>query len=424
MSAPFPTERLRPALEAAMRVAKSGEEADPVEQAPPSLRRYLNFARLPTAALVVVRRTLDEDAEFRQRVIEASSAEEAGEAGWQWLTREEGWEERLSRLAEEADKRHRDKSEQRAERSALRQVEASEEARRRAEATAARHAEQAREARVELDAERARRRLAEQAAEALRAELAGAEEALTAARAELSTSSVERARLVAENDQIRRQLDEHGDGDGGAPAPEEPAIDRTALAHLIAAAAAALAEAASLLESPGSVAPTSRSAERTGDKTPGGVSEDRRRPVRLPGGVLDDSVEAADFLVRVPNVLLLVDGYNISNAIWPGHPLVDQRARLVDALRELQARTGAAIEVVFDGALATEPWVAGGRSRVHVRFSPPDVEADDVLIDVLAFQPASRPVVLATSDRGLRDRARRHGANLLRARQLLDAMRR
>ncbi|MGH9247548.1 MAG: NYN domain-containing protein, partial [Acidimicrobiales bacterium] len=150
----------------------------------------------------------------------------------------------------------------------------------------------------------------------------------------------------------------------------------------------------------------------------------RRRPVALPGGVLDDSLEAADHLVRVPGVLLLVDGYNVSHAFWPGQPLVEQRGRLVDALGELQARTGAAVEVVFDGAVPEAPWVEGGRHAVHVRFSPPDVEADDVLVDVIAAQPPTRPVVLATSDRLLRERARRLGANLLGARQLLAAMRR
>jgi predicted RNA-binding protein with PIN domain len=140
--------------------------------------------------------------------------------------------------------------------------------------------------------------------------------------------------------------------------------------------------------------------------------------------VLDDGVEAAEYLVRVPQVLLLVDGYNISNALAPGQPLKEQRARLVDALSELHARTGTAVEVVFDGGEAPEPWITGGRPSVHVQFSPAAVEADDVLVDRIAALPSARPVILATSDRALRDRARRHGANLLGARQLIAVMRR
>jgi predicted RNA-binding protein with PIN domain len=135
-------------------------------------------------------------------------------------------------------------------------------------------------------------------------------------------------------------------------------------------------------------------------------------------------LEAAEYLLRIPSVLLLVDGYNVSNAIWSGLPLPDQRTRLIDALGELHARTGAAVQIVFDGAVGQGPWVAGGRQAVQVRFSPPEVEADDVLVEVIAGEPPGRVVVLATSDRELRDRARRLGANLLRAGQLSAAMHR
>ena len=70
------------------------------------------------------------------------------------------------------------------------------------------------------------------------------------------------------------------------------------------------------------------------------------------------------------------------------------------------------------------PLLAGGRPAVQVRFSPPEGEADDVLVELIEGEPPGRTVVLATSDRELRDRARRLGANLLGARQLLAAMRR
>ena len=46
-----PTTLLRPALEAAVQVARAGENADPVQPAPPALRRFLRFARLPAPAL-------------------------------------------------------------------------------------------------------------------------------------------------------------------------------------------------------------------------------------------------------------------------------------------------------------------------------------------------------------------------------------
>jgi predicted RNA-binding protein with PIN domain len=418
MSEPVPTTLLRPALEAALRVARAGEEADPVEPAPASLRRYLTFSRLPAAALSVVRRTVDDDADFRQRVVEASSEADVGEVGWTWLTRAEGWEDRLAEMADADRRRRNDATGRRTEQSTLRQVAALEEALRRAEATAARHAEQSRKDREELDAERGRRRDAETRIDALGAELARVAEVEAAAEAQV-------ARLTAERDDLRRQvvaLREQLRRGEDRPAPMPVDIDRSAVARSIADAVAALNEAARQLDA----APTpARAAQRR--RTAAGVPSApgrRRAPVKLPGGVLDDSVQAAEHLVRAANALLLVDGYNVSNAIWPGQPLGDQRVRLVDALNELQARTGTAIEVVFDGAEVSDPWVPGARSRVQVRFSPPDVEADDVLIDLIAAQPPERPVVLATSDRGLRDRARRLGANLIGARQLLGAMRR
>jgi predicted RNA-binding protein with PIN domain len=119
-------------------------------------------------------------------------------------------------------------------------------------------------------------------------------------------------------------------------------------------------------------------------------------------------------------VVILVDGYNVSHAGWPGTPIADQRRRLVDALAELVARTGADVRVVFDGADIAEPPLVSTTARpVRVTFSPPDVEADDVIVAEVAQIPAHRPVVVASSDRRVRDESRARGANLLRSSQLL-----
>ncbi len=426
----IPTRRLRPAIEAALRVAREGEDADPVEPAPVLLRRYLRFARLPAPALEVARRVIDDDDDFRGRVVAAASADEVGEAGWLWLARPDGWQTRLGELVGVAERRRQDVSAEREERSAMKRIAELEEALRRADVAAAASASAAADARHELDAERARRRASERLVTELQATMARA-----AADAERDLAA-ERARFGAERDQAMAKLEAErrraasvgtpGDAapSGVAPPAAEPPVDWDELGRSIAAAASAIADATARIEAAkpgGFVAPKVRKPQPVGDTTAEGAV---RHPVKLPGGVLDNGVEAADHLLRVANVVLLVDGYNISNALAPGQPLTEQRARLLDALRELQARTGVAIEVVFDGAQAHDPWVAGGRSPVHVRFSPPDVEADDVLVDLVAALPAARPVVLATSDRGLRDRVRRHGANLIGARQLLAAMRR
>ena len=73
-----------------------------------------------------------------------------------------------------------------------------------------------------------------------------------------------------------------------------------------------------------------------------------------------------------------------------------------------------------DGGGVTVP--APARRWVRVRFSPPDVEADDVVLDLVAQLPSGRPVIVVSSDNRVREGARRGGANLLYSRQLLDTL--
>jgi predicted RNA-binding protein with PIN domain len=109
---------------------------------------------------------------------------------------------------------------------------------------------------------------------------------------------------------------------------------------------------------------------------------------------------------------------------WPQLPVPEIRHRLVDALGELAARTGAEVHVVFDGADGVDvlPGSGSGRSGVRVRFSPPDVEADDVIIGLARGLPADRPVVVATNDRRVRDQVRRLGARTLSSDQFLGVL--
>jgi len=109
---------------------------------------------------------------------------------------------------------------------------------------------------------------------------------------------------------------------------------------------------------------------------------------------------AAEHLVRVPGMILLVDGYNVSLQAWPDVPIPEQRRRLVDALSAVAARTGVDAQVIFDGAEQPEPRSSGlpPRSAVRVRFSPPDVDADEVLIELTEELPPARPVTVATSE--------------------------
>jgi predicted RNA-binding protein with PIN domain len=80
--------------------------------------------------------------------------------------------------------------------------------------------------------------------------------------------------------------------------------------------------------------------------------------------------------------------------------------------------------VVFDGAEQPEPGTRNlaVRSPVRVYFSPADVEADEVLIELVEQLPANRPVLVATSDRRVQSEVRRRGANVISSQRLLDLL--
>ncbi len=444
---------LRPALEAAVQVARDGESAAPATPAPPMLRRYLSFARLPGPALDVARRVVDDDPEFRRRVAERTSAEEVGEAAWVWLSRPDGWEARLEALTRQAQDADRAARDDKAERSAQRRLAGAEAAARRAELVLRGRTRERDEALAALGGERARREQLEQALAVAAQEAATRlEERNTAVRAlkrveadqaaragELRTARHQIRMLEAELSQGAEAAGPAAGPSGSAPAPVSvlgPA-ERDVLAGAVSDAADANRRLRDALRRASAVLAPARpdghapavpaAAPRAGDgRAPSSRRRTRRSPSPLPPGTLDDAPAAADYLCRMAGVVVLVDGYNVSQRAWPDHSTDEQRARLVDALRELHARTGADVEVVFDGAHPDPVPVArgGGRDPVRVRFSPPGVEADDVVLERAADVAAARPVVVASSDRYVRDGARRIGANVVGAAQLLGALRR
>jgi predicted RNA-binding protein with PIN domain len=215
--------------------------------------------------------------------------------------------------------------------------------------------------------------------------------------------------------------------DGGPPGPGAGPIARAGRSDPGARSSAAVTARSGAGVPPARGAPIPDTAEGEGRAGTARASAPlvRRVPLRLPGGIFDDSVEAAEHLLRTVGVVLVVDGYNVTMTGWPALAAADQRRRLVTALAELAARTATEAEIVFDGAdVDTVPVPAQARSLVHVRFSPAGVEADDVVLDLVAQLPPAWPVVVASSDNRVRDGARALGANVVHARQLLDALRR
>lgn len=84
-------EMLASVCELAFDVAKEGG-------APSAMKNYLYLAQRPPRAYSVAQRALEEDANFRARVVDRATIENVGEAGYLWLHRPTGWEQRFSAL--------------------------------------------------------------------------------------------------------------------------------------------------------------------------------------------------------------------------------------------------------------------------------------------------------------------------------------
>ncbi|HEX2038353.1 MAG TPA: NYN domain-containing protein [Acidimicrobiales bacterium] len=412
---------VRPALEAAWLLARAGERATP-GSAPRALRPVLGHARLTGAALQLLRRVVEDDDGFRAAVAAATTEDAVGRAGWLFLARPDGWEEELDELAAaEAETSEADRA-AREERTAARRLRGAEEARRRAEDALADARAQAARAAAELADERRSRRAAEEEARSLADRLASAERERVDAVSRAADVEVPTARI----DELEAALEEARRSAASALSADE------VIEVLSQAAAAAWELADTLAEAVTSfrarLSSTVESGAVAAEQAPASLDPGRarRRPVPLPPGLRDDSVEAAERLVRHRGALLLVDGYNASLRYRPDLPLDELRRRFVDALDELEARTGVDVHVVFDGVGPEDggPAASSRRGRTRVTFSPAGTEADDVILALVDALPVDRPVLVASDDRRVRDGVEQRGGNVLTTRQLLAVLRR
>ena len=326
---------LRPAIEAVVAVARAGEEDTPAVDAPPALRPFLHFAKLPTRAVVAAQRAVDADDEFRARVAETVTEDDVGRAGWLWLTRPPGWEGDLQSLANGVAEAGEAAADRRAENEARRRLAGAEAATQRAEAAAAAAQAESARAAAALAEERRARRAAAQEAEELARRLEQTTAERDRARGERDRARDEGNRAVQKASELKDTLDELRRSPPPAPAPEVAPAPEPDRAEARAAEAVRQAGAA-LFEAAGAAAAMATSLHRAAVSLGGGpppadppaepppsparptrpARPPRRTPVALPPGVLDDSVEAADHLFRVPGIAVLVDGYNASQLGW------------------------------------------------------------------------------------------------------------
>ncbi len=137
------------------------------------------------------------------------------------------------------------------------------------------------------------------------------------------------------------------------------------------------------------------------DAVESGANDSTRRSARDP--------VAFDRLLALPNVHVIIDGYNVTKSGYGELSLAEQRTRLVGALAPLAGQSGAEITVAFDGGAkpAVQPATPRG---VRVLFSAADEIADDLIRRLVAAEPAGRPVVVVTSDQQVVTDTSRDGA--------------
>jgi len=418
-------------------VARAGLAERPPIEPPRLLRPLLQFTRLPRRGAEVVRSVLEDDLVFRSRVALAAAGmeDELGRASWLFVARPAGWEDELAALTAEQGEAAAAAEDEAAEQRAVRQLRGARERIARLEAEVAAAKDREAEATAELAAARRLRHAAAERAQQLEDRVAAQEAQLAELRGALDA-------LRAEVDAAAAAAASAGPPPGNPPPPAAPALDIADLRAILGEAARsagsvaqALDDAVSLLAEAaqtgqGTSSPAGRGRPARGEGPQPSPAKSRRQPLRLPPGVLDDSQEAADYLVRANGAVVIVDGYNATLSAWPDLPLGEQRRRLVDALAELTARSGADIQVVFDGSQESPgptavPRASGAaRHPVRVLFSPVDVPADDVIVELVDAAAPHRPVVVASDDREVQARAAARGANVLNRTQLLAVLRR
>jgi predicted RNA-binding protein with PIN domain len=382
----------------------------PPEQVPGSLKRVASFAPGRRARLAgsQIASVLETDEEFRQRVAiqarttvsEVAEALESGAtplaadpvevAAVAYLLRPEGWVGVVERSAGAADvERAADagrEAEQQVARMRKQLDEVTEELRKAREKSKAQIAtlkDENAQLRHKLGETRHRLKAAQSAeADAQRAEA----EAQAAASSAAAASDAEIRRLRTRADELERELAVGRRGDRAEK--EAGTLRARLLLDTLLDSVQGLRRELALPAVEGAPA----------DSVEADVAEQGSRTSSGHGSLAPDDPGLLNELLNLPRVHLIVDGYNVTKHAWPESPLERQRDRLMKGLAPLVARTRADVTVVFDAAETADRPPINKPRGVRVLFSPVGVIADDVIRQLVAVEPAGRPLVVVSSD--------------------------
>ncbi|MFZ9040469.1 MAG: NYN domain-containing protein [Ilumatobacteraceae bacterium] len=396
----FDVGALRSAVEFVLMVVREGRKLKPPLDVPVPLVRLARrldgrSSTVTPQVCEAVRRVLESEPTFRERLGSAATPEAVDAIGLVWLQRPAGWEDEVCRLAAE-------RAEEAAQADAVRLLK-SEERRRIA----------AEEHRARLVAETVglREALAEANGRVSEAqgEIDRLRDELNDVTAQLSTTRVEVRHALDRERAARLKLEAVADARSAADdalarangVRDEALADRARAAADEAELAAIAARAVELAD---------RLASLVDVQHPSDGSPPTRMPLAVPGRLAGDATGTAEFLLR-SGVDVLVDGYNVTKTVWPRRDLAAQRSALLDECENLARRFGRSrVTVVFDGADLVGA-TGDGRRMIRVVYSPGGVEADDVIRAEVGFVPVARPVVVGADDAAIVRDVRTAGAN-------------
>ncbi len=395
-----------PVIELAIRVAKRGQKAKPKVPAPTKLVPFLSFANLPAKAREKVIEVVDTDDEFRQRVAEKVTEAKHGRFAYTYLARPTGWEKYISAVLEVENEPVIESSSE---------IGKLEDKLRAATAARAEAEADVKELRTKLEStakELDDTKLDYQKLSAKVSDLTGEVEKLRNERqravSELKTTESVMARHIAS----RKRL--------------EDTLGKMTSAQLSSASVGGAITDAEVRFGLDSIEETIDQLKDHIDvmrraSTPERIVVARRVPLTPPLGLSDDTTEFAEYLLSVPNIVVYVDGYNVSKHAVPDLELPEQRNWLQRLLTEAAMMMTGRFEVIFDGAdVAVRQ--ANTHPQVRIRFSPNEVEADDVIIEAVTSAESNAAVVVVSSDKRVRAGATKAGANVLHSAQLIAAL--
>ncbi|MFB9880130.1 NYN domain-containing protein [Planobispora siamensis] len=406
----------------------------PAASVPPPLRNIAKFDPRKRARLggTPIAAQLENDKEFREVVAEAlaagwpelvaglaegsvpPAAEPVMVAAAAYLTRPPGWEEMIETARDDLER-----SAAVAEGSALEQTLVRLREQLAAQKTSAKEEsdrlrEQLKAARGEISDLRRKLHDARERAKAAEARAAAmeeaAQEAKTAAASAGSAGESELRRLRERLADSERQLEA-----ARRAAREGRSVEDTRVRLLLDALQDAAAGLRRELALPSSII---RPADSVASVTPGSPGV-RAVPARA---LADDDPALLDQLLTLPQIHVIVDGYNVTKTGYGTLTLADQRNRLLTGLGALYAQTRTELTCVFDGAELNGPVPVSAPRGVRVLFSAPGQIADDLIRQLVRAEPAGRALAVVSSDREVAESVRRMGARPVPAGLLLKRL--